>query len=223
MATIFITGGARGIGLALARRFADAGDQVVLGVRDPAAARAHAPFAEALPLDVTDEVSAATLAHALDGRAIDLLINNAGVMGPERQSALDMDFGEFAATLAANTLGPLRVTQALLPNLRATRGAKVAVISSQMGALSSTAPGFVAYRASKAAVNKVFQCLAAELAPDGIAVAVVHPGWVRTDMGGAGADLAPEQSATGIQHVLEALSVATTGRFWNYDGAELGW
>jgi NAD(P)-dependent dehydrogenase (short-subunit alcohol dehydrogenase family) len=223
MATIFITGGARGIGLALAKVYAAAGDQVVLGVRDPAVARAHAPFAEVMPLDVTDDASVAALANTLGDRAIDLLINNAGVIGPARQSALDMEFDGFAAALAANTLGPLRVTQALLPNLRAASGAKVAVISSQMGALSSAAPGYVAYRASKAAVNKVFQCLAGDLAPEGIAVAAVHPGWVRTDMGGAGADLAPEQSAAGIRRTLERLTIATTGRFWNYDGAELRW
>jgi NAD(P)-dependent dehydrogenase (short-subunit alcohol dehydrogenase family) len=223
MATIFITGGARGIGLALAQRYAEAGDRVLLGVRDTEAARRHAPFAEAVPLDVVEPESIDALPARLHGRAIDLLVNNAGVIGPDHQSTLDMDFAGFADTLAVNTLGPLRVIQALLPNLRAASNARVAVISSRMGALSSSASGYVAYRASKAAVNKVFQCLAADLAGEGIAVAVVHPGWVRTDMGGAGADVAPEDSAAGIHAVLERLTLATTGRFWNYDGSETEW
>lgn len=223
MATILITGANRGIGLELAKQYAAAGDTVIRTMRGHD--KASGSVGEILPLDVTSDVSAEGLADMLKGRPIDLLINNAGVIGPDpaHQTGTDMDFPGFLDALNANVLGPLRVTQALLPSLRAANGAKVAVISSQMGQLSSKQSGFVAYRASKAAVNKVFQCLAADLAGEGIAVAMLHPGWVRTDMGGAGADLDVSESAAGIRKVLANLDVATTGRFTAWDGRTLDW
>jgi NAD(P)-dependent dehydrogenase (short-subunit alcohol dehydrogenase family) len=201
--------------------YADAGDQVVLGVRSPKAA-ADLP-GETLPLDVSDNASVAAFAKALNGRAVDILINNAGVIGPDRQSALDADFDGFMETLNINTIGPLRVTQALLANLRKAKNAKVAIISSQMGSLNYAKSDHVAYRASKAAVNKIAQCLSTDLKSDGIAVATLHPGWVRTDMGGPGADIAPEESAKGLKAVIDGLSIATTGSFLNYNGKTLPW
>ena len=138
MATVVITGGNRGIGLALARLYAEAGDAVVLGVRRPDAAQGLP--GEVFPLDVSDDASVAAFASALAGRPIDLLINNAGVSGPKRQGALDMDFAGFLKALDVNTLGPLRVTQALLPNLRKAAGAKVGIVSSLMGSFSSRSP-----------------------------------------------------------------------------------
>lgn len=221
MATIVITGGNRGIGFQLVRLYAAAGDQVVVGVRSPKAA-SDLP-GEVLPLDVSDDASVAAFAKSLNGRPIDILINNAGIIGPDRQSALDADFGGFLETLNINTIGPLRVTQALLPNLRKAKNAKVAIISSQMGSLSSARSDHVAYRASKAAVNKVVQCLATDLASEGITVATLHPGWVRTDMGGPGADIAPEESASGLKAVIDGLSPASSGSFLNYDGKTLAW
>ena len=227
MATILITGANRGIGLELARQYAAAGDTVIRTIRGD-----HVP--DGVPgmvmrTDVTNDASVAGLAASLkDGlkdRPIDLLINNAGVIGPDpaSQTSTDMDFRGFLATLDTNVLGPLRVTQALLPNLRAATGARVAVISSQMGQLSSKQSGFLAYRASKAAVNKLFQCLAADLAGEGIAVAMLHPGWVSTDMGGPGADLDVSESASGIRKVLAGLDLASTGRFTAWDGRTLDW
>jgi len=223
MATILITGANRGIGLELAKQYAAAGDTVIRANRG--ADTSGETIGEVVPLDATSDASAAALAGLLKGRAIDLLINNAGVSGPDpaHQSSTSMDFPAFLNVLDANVLGPLRVTQALLPNLRAAANAKVAVISSQMGQLSSAQSGFVAYRASKAAVNKVFQCLAADLKDEGIAVAMLHPGWVRTDMGGAGADIDVTTSAAGIRDVLAAMDTTRTGRFSAYDGRALDW
>jgi NAD(P)-dependent dehydrogenase (short-subunit alcohol dehydrogenase family) len=223
MATVLITGANRGIGLELARQYAAAGDTVIRTMRGPD--KAGAPVGEILPLDVTSDASAAGLAEMLKDRPVDLLINNAGVIGPDpaHQTSTDMDFAGFLDALNANVLGPLRVTQALLPNLRAAKGAKVAVISSQMGQQTSKQSGFVAYRASKAAVNNVFRSLAIDLAGEGIAVAMLHPGWVRTDMGGVGADLDVSESAAGIRNVLAGLDVATTGRFTTWDGRQLDW
>ncbi|MBO9581257.1 MAG: SDR family oxidoreductase [Sphingobium sp.] len=223
MATILITGANRGIGLELARQYAAAGDRVIRTMRGHD--KAGETVGETIPLDVTSDASAAALAEMLKGRPVDLLINNAGVIGPDpaKQTSTAMDFAGFLGALDANVLGPLRVTQALLPNLRAANAAKVAVISSQMGQLSSQHSGFIAYRASKAAVNKVFQCVAADLAGEGIAVAMLHPGWVRTDMGGAGADLDVSESASGIRKVLADLDIASTGRFKTWDGRTLDW
>jgi len=221
MARVVITGGNRGIGLELARLYAEAGDEVVLGVRRPETA-SGAP-GEVLPLDVASDASVGAFAEALGGRPVDVLVNNAGVIGPGRQSTRDTDFGGFLDALNINTLGPLRVTQALLPNLKAAGGAKLAIISSRMGSLAHASSGQIAYRASKAAVNKLVQCLAADLASDGITVVSLHPGWVRTDMGGPSADIAPEESARGLKAVIYGLSPAETGQFRNYDGTAISW
>jgi NAD(P)-dependent dehydrogenase (short-subunit alcohol dehydrogenase family) len=192
-------------------------------VRDSRAVGNRLSGIEVLELDVSDYASVAALARALSAVDIDLLINNAGVIGPSQQSARQMDFSGFAEALAINTLGPLRVTQALLPNLRRAPNAKLAVLTSKMGSLSYAKSDRVAYRASKAAANKVTQCLATDLQEEGIAVAAIHPGWVRTEMGGADADIDAADSAVGIRTVIANISLSNTGRFWNYDGAELAW
>jgi NAD(P)-dependent dehydrogenase (short-subunit alcohol dehydrogenase family) len=223
LAVVFITGGGRGIGQELALQYAAAGDRVIVGVRDSRAVGNRLSGIEVLELDVSDYASVAALARALSAVDIDLLINNAGVIGPSQQSARQMDFSGFAEALAINTLGPLRVTQALLPNLRRAPNAKLAVLTSKMGSLSYAKSDRVAYRASKAAANKVTQCLATDLQEEGIAVAAIHPGWVRTEMGGADADIDAADSAVGIRTVIANISLSNTGRFWNYDGAELAW
>ncbi|MBG0812144.1 SDR family oxidoreductase [Methylosinus sp. H3A] len=221
MTTVVITGANRGIGLELARLYAAEGADLILGVRNPESA-GPAP-GKKLRLDVSDDGSVTRFAEALGGAGVDLLVNNAGVIGPERQSSEDMDFSGFLETLNVNTLGPLRVTQALSGNLRRAQSAKVAIISSQMGSLGYAKSDHIAYRASKAAVNKVAQCLATDLAADGIAVASLHPGWVRTDMGGPMADLDPKESARGLKNVLDGLTLVETGRFWNFDGSLIPW
>lgn len=225
MATIFVSGGNRGIGLELARLYLSRGFAVVLGVRQPASVPADlAAAAKVLALDVGSDASAAALAAGLAGQPIDILVNNAGVIGPRRQSSIDMDFAGFIDTLNVNTLGPLSLTQALLPNLRLSKQRpRVAVLTSRMGSLSYAKSDHLAYRASKAAANKIVQGLATDLAPEGIAVAAIHPGWVRTDMGGRAADIEPAASARGIAAVLDGLSVSHTGRFVDHDGNELPW
>jgi NAD(P)-dependent dehydrogenase (short-subunit alcohol dehydrogenase family) len=223
MNTIFITGANRGIGLELSRRYADAGWRVIAGIRDVARKGSILPFAECVALDVADGASVSALAAKFKSDAIDVLINNAGVIGPDAQSSSDMDFDGFLDTLNINTLGPLRITQALMPALQRAKAAKIVTITSKMGSLSYAPSDHIAYRASKAAVNKVMQCVATDMKPQGIAVAVIHPGWVRTDMGGAGADIDVSTSAAGIFAVIDKLSLATTGQFWNYDGSVIQW
>jgi NAD(P)-dependent dehydrogenase (short-subunit alcohol dehydrogenase family) len=227
MTTILITGANRGIGLALTEAMLARGDRVIATVRDPfrvpdilkTAPRGQMVL---LGMEVTDDRSVARAAAALK-EPIDVLVNNAGIKGPERQSALDTDFGGFAETLAINAIAPLRVAQAFLPQLRQSKTPRILTVSSQMGALSLERSGSIAYRASKAAVNKVMQTLAIELKPEGITVALVHPGWVQTDMGGQGADITPAESAAGLVALIDRLSIKDTGQFFRWDGTVHPW
>jgi NAD(P)-dependent dehydrogenase (short-subunit alcohol dehydrogenase family) len=154
---------------------------------------------------------------------VDVLINNAGIYGPrDRQGAFGTDFAAWAEVLDVNTLGPLRVTQAFLPHLEQARG-KVCTVTSRMGSLAGDNSGAIAYRSSKAAVNKAMLVMATALKPKGIPVLLIHPGWVRTDMGGAGADITPEMSAAGILVRIDALTMARTGAFEDHSGQPIAW
>ena len=230
MSTVLVTGAARGIGQALLAALADRGDEVIATVRDPerlsdlaAIVARHPDTIEVHRLEVTDAASIAALAERLQGRRIDVLINNAGIIGPERQSTLDMDFAGWAEVFRVDTMAPLAVSQALLPNLRLSDHGKILTVSSGMGSMSTTKSDHVAYRSAKAAVNKVMQCLATDLAEEGIAVAVCHPGWVKTDMGGSEADITPEMSATGLTRIVDRLGLTRAPVFHVWDGGILPW
>ncbi|MEL6679871.1 MAG: SDR family NAD(P)-dependent oxidoreductase [Pseudomonadota bacterium] len=210
MARILITGSNRGIGAALLAEATAMGHDPVGTTRDGRGGTV------ALTLDDPD-----TVAAQLDGIGpLDILINNAGVITPERQSPLDMDFGGFAHTLTVNTIAPLAVAQAVLPQLRASAAPGIVTISSQMAYMGYRKADRIAYRASKSAVNKVMQGLATALEPEGIPVALVDPGWVRTDMGGAEADLDAHEVARGILAVATGLTLEDTGKFFQHTGAE---
>ena len=160
-------------------------------------------------------------AASLDA-TIDILINNAGTIGPPdaNQTTLNMDFDGFARTLEINTLAPLAVAQAFLPHLRKSENGRILTVSSQMAWMGYAKSDRIAYRASKAAVNKVMQGLATDLAPEGISVCLIDPGWVRTDMGGPGATLSPDEVAKGIVAIADGLTLARTGRFIEWTGRE---
>ena len=230
MTRLLISGANRGIGLELVRARLAQGDHVIACARLPEEADALQALKDTasdrlviLPLDVADAPSVFDLGASLGDRPIDVLVNNAGIIGPQAQATLDMDFDGWVHTLAINTLGPLRVTQALLPNLRHGEKPRILIVSSQMGSMASHASDRLAYRSSKAAVNKVAQALATDLKPMGIAVAAIHPGWVRTRMGGQGAPLDPAESAAGISVLIDRLDLSRTGQFLNVDGAPLAW
>ena len=222
MSLVVITGGNRGIGWELAHLYSAAHWQVILGVRTAPASELPESVTHR-ELDVGSDKSVSDFALGLRDVSVDLLISNAGILGPARQTSTDMDFAGFAEALNINTLGPLRVAQALLPNLRRAQRAKLGVITSRMGSMSYAKSDTTAYRASKAAANKVVQALATDLRADGIAVAALHPGWARTDMGGPSADIAPRTGAEGLKSVLDRLTLEETGKFWNHDGTELAW
>ena len=177
--------------------------------------------ATAFILNVADAASASGLARAIDGAAFDVAVVNAGVYGPKSGALHAPSADEFDHVMHTNVLGPMRVLPQLAEAL--APGARIAVISSRMGSLGlRTGANGGLYRASKAAVNSVLKDASIVLEGRAICVAF-HPGWVRTDMGGAGADLGPEQSVADMRRTLAALTVADNGRFLNHDGAALAW
>ena len=228
MATILITGTNKGVGLELTKIYAARGDTVYAACRDPAGASALAEVhgeVVILPLVVGDSGSVTAMAEQLAGVTIDIVINNAGMKGPEfeQQNTYAMDFDGWAETFNVNSMGPVRVMQALMPNLKQAEAAKVVTITSQMGALSLDMPAAHAYCASKAAVNKFMRLASIDLKKDGVAVGLIHPGWVQTDMGGPRADLTPQESAEGIVAVVDQLSMDSTGGFWKWNGETHDW
>jgi len=230
MANVLITGANRGIGLELVRQYLASGDRVFAFCRSPAGAAALNDVAATadgrvvvLPMDVADGASISAGAKALAGMPIDILINNAGVMGGETQTLAAIDFDAWANALNIMTIGPFRVTQAFLPNLKAASGAKVMTVTSQMGASTWPMGGSYAYTSAKAGVNRVMRTLAIDLKGEGIAVAMIHPGWVKTDMGGQNADLTVQESAAGIRRVIADLDLATTGSFLKWNGQTHPW
>jgi len=228
METVLITGANRGIGLELCKQFLAAGNSVIATCRENAdssqlRALESAPSLSIYPLEVTDAKSVNQLVDQLDGKTIDVLINNAGVFGGSRQSVDDMDYAAWQTSLEVNTLAPFRLVVSLRKNLQLSSRPRVVTLSSQMGSLNSNETGTIAYRSSKAAVNKVMQVLANEFGEYGIIVCPVHPGWVRTDMGGSQADLSVEECGAGLFNLIDSLTMQQSGRFWTWEAKEIAW
>jgi short-subunit dehydrogenase len=230
METVLITGTGRGIGFKLVEDFLLKGDDVIGTVRSQSAHDKLQKLADSLEkqieihfLDVTSAKSIDNLKESLNKKKIDILINNAGVMGGAHQTYDDLDFEEWERTFQVNTIAPMRIALALLPNLYLSNNAKIIAISSIMGSLAREKVDSIAYRSSKSALNKSMQCLALELKPKEIGVYLMHPGWVRTDMGGPEADISVEASSTGLIKTLARFTLEHSGRFWQYDGEELAW
>lgn len=222
--TVLITGANRGIGLEYARQFAAKGYTVIGTARDPGDARELSAVTRRVEaLDVADPASVAALAQRLRGVPIDILVNNAGVFDRQDTTIENVDFEMMERTLAVNTLGPLRVTQALLPNLRAGQRRAIVNMSSQLGSIANSSGGWYAYRTSKAALNQVTRTMSVELGKAGFICVVLHPGWVRTDMGGEGATYSPQESVAGLVAVVEKLGPADNGRFYDFKGTSIPW
>ena len=220
MRHVVITGANRGIGLALARHYQAAGWRVTGICRETSAALEKAAAQVIAGIDVTSKDGLARLVAALRGQTIDLLINNAGVMRDETLGAID--FESLRVQMEVNAFAPLRISEALLPNLQ--EGSKIANITSRMGSIADNdSGGRYGYRASKAAFNALGRSLAVDLKERGIAVAQLHPGFVKTRMVNFGGLMTPEESAAGLAARIDALSLETSGSFWHSNGEELPW
>src|SRR3954470_10980776 len=217
-----VTGANRGIGLELVRQLRERGDEV------EACARTASDELRALAgdrvqlhgLDVTDALSVRALASALEGAAIDLVFNVAGVYGGAKQSlgqmAEDLELADVADTYNVNAIGALRVSVALLPNVRRGRAKKLVHVTSGMGSISdNSSGGYYAYRMSKAALNMMSRSLAVDLRGEGISSFVINPGWVQTDMGGSGAPVKVADSVRGILREIDRATLADSGEFLN--------
>jgi NAD(P)-dependent dehydrogenase (short-subunit alcohol dehydrogenase family) len=218
--TVVITGANRGIGLEFCRQYQARGAQVIALCRQ-ASADLHALNVRIEEgIDVTDSASLEALAARLEGTSIEVLINNAGILRREHLDA--MDFDSIRDQFEVNAMGPLRVTHALLS--RMTRGSKVAIITSRMGSIADNSSGSrYGYRMSKAAVNMAGKSLALDLSTSDIAVAILHPGFVQTDMTGGHGEVTAAFSAKGLISRIDALSMANTGTFWHAQGQVLPW
>lgn len=225
MTTTLITGANRGIGLALAKQCTEAGDQVFATCRSPADAHDLNALAASSGgrltvhgLDVGDGASIAACAKAVGDTPIDILINNAGILGGKSQTLEAIDFDAWIDAFKVMTIGPFRMVQTFLPNLKAATAPKVMTVTSQLGASTWPFGGSYAYSSAKAGVNKVMQILAKDLKAQNIIVAMIHPGWVKTDMGGDGADITAQESAAGIRSVIASLTPETSGNFYKWNG-----
>jgi len=220
MPNVIITGANRGIGLEFCRQLANRGDSVT------ALCRRAGPELQALPVsihegyDVTNAAAVANFAKTLAPASIDLLINNAGILRSE--SFDNMDFDSMRRQFEVNALGPLRVTWSLLPAF--SKGAKIALTTSRMGSIADNdSGGRYGYRMSKAALNITGVSLAKDLESRGIAVAILHPGYVRTEMTNHSGLIDPEESVTGLLQRIDELTMGTTGSFWHTNGEILPW
>lgn len=223
MASILITGANRGIGLALTQLYRARGDDVIALCRRSSAELDASGARIETGIDVADAVAVATLPQRLGSVRIDVLLLNAGIFTHEELGELDAAaFAAISRQFEVNTLGPLRVTEALLGHLN--QGARIGIVTSRMGSVADNGSGgYYGYRASKAAVNAVGKSLAVDLAPRGIAVALLHPGYVATEMVGGKGDVSPEESARGLVARMDALTLERSGSFWHANGTPLPW
>lgn len=228
---MLITGANRGLGLEWARQYAEAGWRVYASCRRPAEAGELNALAGWHPrlsvhlLDVTDSEQLRTLQLDLEEARIDVLLNNAGVYLDKFMGDLGgIDYEVWLRTFAVNTLGAVRVTEALAAQVAASEKKRVVAISSHMGSIAEiAAAGNYAYRSSKAALNAAMKGLSHALAQRGIGVLLLHPGWVRTRMGGPDAPLTPAQSVHGMRTLVENFRPEMSGRFFRHDGTEIPW
>lgn len=224
MATVLITGASRGIGLEFVRQYAADGHKVLATVRDPAAATQLAALAGDIAvhaLDMTDRAALAAFPATLGAAPIDIAVLNAGVGGTRSMSA---DGGDaWLRVLEVNTVAPTLLAIALLPQLRAARGRAVA-ITSQMGSIADNGSGgYLDYRSSKAALNAAWVSLGVEWKAEPVALGLLHPGWVKTDMGGPGAPTTPADSVAGMRRVIDDLSPGAGCPFMDFRGKTLPW
>lgn len=225
MATYLITGANRGIGYEYCRQLQARGDEVIAVCRHSSdeleALSKKASVRVETGVDISDESAVVALVEALNGQPIDVLINNAGIY---RQSSLaSLDINGIRKQFEVNAIAPLNFTKSLLPNLPG--GSKIALMTSRMGSITdNTSGGSYGYRMSKVAISMAGKSLAYDLKAEGIAVAILHPGWVSTRMTDfTKSGISPEQSVSGLLARIDELTLSTTGTFWHANGEVLPW
>jgi NAD(P)-dependent dehydrogenase (short-subunit alcohol dehydrogenase family) len=222
--TVLVTGSSRGLGLEFVRQCAARGDTVIATLRDPAKSPEVARLAKhTIPLDVTDPKSVASLVSDLKGTPIDILINNAGVMGQDKQIG-KLTIEDFRTVFETNTFAPALLAQALVPNLKAGTRKMIANISSELGSITQGVAGFsYAYNASKSALNRITVQMAKDLRREGILVMTFCPGWNKTDMGGPNAPLEAKDSIAKLLVTMDGLTLADSGKYLRIDGTTIPW
>ncbi len=231
MATVLITGSARGIGFELVKQYAAAGDRVYATTRTPASADALNAFAAdsdglvtVHAMDVGDMASVQAFAEEIGDTPLDIVINNAGVWGGlETQIFDNMDYDNWAFEFNVMAMGPWRVMQTFWDNVLASDQKKIVTMTSQVSAHAYDHIVGYSYASAKAAVNRLVTALAEEKKDTGITLALMHPGWVKTDMAGDVADIEPVESAIGVHKVINEMTHADTGKFLKWDGGIHPW
>lgn len=230
MSRYVVTGTNRGIGLELVRQLLAQGHDVVATARDPRAVPALQELQRAngklslLPLDLSDEGSIATFASVAGEQPVDVLINNAGIYGPRDASLGKLRTDDWAEVMLVDLIAPMMLTQALLPALRQGKGKRIAFLSSMMASIAdNSGGGAYLYRSAKAGLNQAVKSLAVDLAKEQFIVLPLHPGWVKTDMGGPNAMIDTHSSVTGLLQRIQTAGPGDSGKFFNYDGKTIAW
>ncbi|MFQ5973203.1 MAG: SDR family oxidoreductase [Alphaproteobacteria bacterium] len=227
MPSVLIVGASRGIGLEFARQYAADGWRVHATCRDvahPGKLGEIAGDVHLHELELRDLDQISDLGSAMDGVALDLVVHNAGIYGPRNVTLANLDPTVWAEVMSVNAIAPLAVAQAVIDSVLAGGRKAMAFLSSGMGSIGeNTSGGSYIYRTSKAALNAGVRSLAIDYRRAGLTAVVLHPGWVRTDMGGPGATLSPEESVTGMRRVIAGLGPGDSGRFFNHDGSYISW
>ncbi len=228
--TILITGANRGIGLELTRQFAEDGWQVLACCRNPADAGQLQALGEQNPaielhaLDVTNYQQMAALADQMGHRPIDILLSNAGIYGSKGTGFGEVDAQEWRQVLEVNTIAPFMLVQTFVEQVAASQQKLVAVISSKVGSIAdNSSGGSYIYRSSKTAVNQVVKSLSIDLADRDISVISLHPGWVKTDMGGPNGEISTDESVAGLKSILQSAGPAQSGQFIEFNGSSIPW
>ncbi len=229
--TILVTGANRGLGLEFCKQYAQSGHALLACCREPDKATALIGLAQQYPrirlfqLDVSDGNSIRQLAFELSAQSVDELINNAGVYGDnDSQGFGGLDYQLWKDVFAVNTLGPVQMTEAFMPNLLAGTRKLVVAITSKMGSITdNTSGGSLLYRSTKSGLNAAMKSLSVDLAQNDIGVLILHPGWVQTDMGGSNALITPRQSVSGMLALINDFSLSDSGQFVDYTGKQIPW
>ncbi len=221
MGTVLITGANRGIGLEMAKQYADNGWAVIGTAREPEKATELNAISNAktMQLDAADDDSVTSFMNQLGDQPVDLYINNAGIFGPQ-----EFDRDGWLELFNVNVVAPVKLANALKDNVAKSNDKKMVVISSQVGSIAENDSGeMMYYRSSKAAVNQAWKSLSNQWKDEGLTLTMMHPGWVQTDMGGPHADLTAEESVSGMRQVIDQTSHKQTGSFHDYSGREIPW